>query len=213
MSGSQSSSSSQSWFGIFGQGILSKRIKSKRVLFLVRLVFFFLFFYLLWYFLSPFYNQILAPLSEQIIKLSEKGGVHITNSLQVQGKYIFVHDVTSENNPEQTIRVRTNLVHFDLVLLFALIWAVPHINIKKRIKIFLLGFAILFVLHLFKIFIFVKNEYAPHIKVNDLPYWSPFQQKAYRYLNDFILLIVNQFFPVLIWSLLYWKYWWIRQVR
>jgi hypothetical protein len=196
--------------GIFGQGILSKRIKSKRVLFLVRLIFFFGLFYLLWFFLSPLYNQVLAPFSEEIIKLSEKGGVHITNSLQVQGKYIFVHHVASEENPEQTIRVRTNVVHFDMVLLFALIWAVPHINLRKRIKIFLLGFAILFVLHLFKIFIFVKNEYAPHIKVDDLPYWSPIQQKAYRYLNDFILLVVNQIFPVLIWGLLYWRYWWIR---
>jgi hypothetical protein len=213
MSGSRSSSSLPSWSGIFGQGILSKRIKSKRVLFLVRLVFFFGFFYFLWYFLSPLYDQVLAPLSEQIIKLSEKGGVHITNSLQVQGKYIFVHHVASEENPEQTIRVRTNVVHFDLVFLFALIWAVPHVILKKRMKIFLLSFLIVFVLHLFKIFIFVKSDYALHIKVDGVSYWSPFQQKAYRYLNDFILLVVNQIFPVLIWGLLYWKYWWIRQVR
>jgi hypothetical protein len=162
----------------------------------------------LWYFLSPLYNHILATPSVLLLKLSEIGGEHITNSMQVQGKYIFVHHVASEKNPETSVRVRTNVVHFDMVLLFALIWAVPHISWKKRAKIFLFGFAIIFVLHLFKIFIFVKREYALHIKVEGLPYWSPFQKQVYYYLGDFILLIFNQIFPILIWSLLYWKYWW-----
>jgi hypothetical protein len=167
----------------------------------------------LWYFLSPLYNQILAPLSTQILKLSEIGGVHITNSMQVEGKYIFVHHIASEKNPERSVRIRTNVVHFDMVLLFALIWAVPQVTLKRRMKIFLLGILILFVLHLFKIFIFVKSDYALHIKVDGVSYWSPLQQKVYRYLNDFILLVVNQIFPVLIWGLLYWRYWWIPQAH
>lgn len=133
--------------------------------------------------------------------------------MQVQGKYIFVHNVISEKNPELSVRVKASVVHFDMVLLFALIWAVPNINWKKRMKIFLLGFAIIFVLHLFKIFVFVKREYAPHIKVDGLPYWSPFQQNVYNYLSDFIMLVVNQIFPVLIWSLLYWHYWWGKRFR
>ena len=128
--------------------------------------------------------------------------------MEVQGKYIFVHNVISEKNPKLSVRVKASLIHFDMVLLFALIWAVPNINWKKRMKIFLLGFAIIFVIHLVKIFIFIKCEYAPHIKVDGLPYWSPFQRKVYNYLSDFIILVVNQIFPVLIWSLLYWKYWW-----
>ena len=213
MCGSRSSSSSPSLSGIFGQGILSGRIKSPKVLFLIRLVFFFLLFYTLWYFLSPVYNQILAPVSVQILKLSEIGGKHITNSMQVEEKYIFVHHVASEKYPERAVRVRTNVVHFDMVLLFALIWAVPHINWKKRMKIFLLGFAIIFVLHLFKIFVFVKREYALHIKVGGVPYWSPTQKKAYYYLGDFILLVVNQIFPILLWSLLYVKYWWGKRLK
>lgn len=121
MSGSQSSSSSLSLSGIFGQGILSGRIKSKKILFLIRLVFFFLLFYILWYLLSPVYNRILATPSLQILKLSEIGGEHITNSMQVEEKYIFVHHVASEKKPELAVRVRTNVVHFDMVLLFALI--------------------------------------------------------------------------------------------
>jgi hypothetical protein len=213
MPGSRSSSSSPSWSGIFGRGILSGKIKSKKALFLIRLVFFFLLFYCLWYLLSPVYNHILAPFSLQILKLSEIGGTHITNSMQVEAKYVFVHHVGSELNPELTVRIRTNVVHFDMVLLFALIWAVPKVKFKKRMRIFLLGFAIIFVLHLFKLFVFVKQDYALHIEVDGVPYWSPFQQRVYCYLNDFILLIVNQIFPVLIWSLLYIKYWWKKGQR
>ena len=213
MSGNRSSSFSPSLSGIFGQGILSGRIKSKKILFLIRLVFFFLLFYILWYLLSPVYNQILAPVSVQILKLSEIGGEHITNSMKVKEKYIFVHHVASEKNPELAVRIRTNVVHFDMVLLFALIWAVPGINWKKRFKIFLLGFALIFVLHLFKIFVCVKGEYSRNIEVAGVPYWSPFQQKAYYYLGDFILLVVNQIFPILIWSLLYVKFWWDKRLK
>ena len=192
---------------------MSKRVKSARLLFLIRLVFFFLLFYTLWYFLSPVYNHILAPVSVRILKLSEIGGQHITNSMEVHKKHIFLHHVASETNPELAVRIKTSGVHFDMVLLFALIWAVPHVKLKRRMKIFLLGCAIVFVLHLFKIFVFVKYDYAQHIEVDGLAYWSPFQQKVYCYLNDFILLIVNQIFPVLIWSLLYVKHWWKGGLR
>jgi len=128
--------------------------------------------------------------------------------MQVQGKIIVVQNVASENNPENTITVKTNVVHFDMVLLFALIWAVPDIPLKRRKKIFLWGFGIIFALHLVKIFIFVKHSYSLHIQVGGLPYCSPFMKRTYYYLNHFILLVVNQIFPVLIWSLLYWRYWW-----
>ena len=213
MSGSRSSLSSPSSSGIFGRGILSGRIKSKKVLFLIRLVFFFLLFYVLWYLLAPAYNHILAVPSVLILKLSEIGGTHITNSMQVQGKYIFVHHVASEKNPDLAVRLRSRVIHFDMVLLFALIFAVPGITPKKRLRIFLLGFAIIFALHLFKIFVFAKGEYSRNIKVDGVPYWSSFQQYAYRYVGDFILLVANQIFPILIWSLLYVKYWWGKGLR
>ena len=192
---------------------MSGRIKSKKVLFLVRLIFFFSLFYLLWYFLSPLYNHILATPSVLTLKASEIGSKHLTTSTQVQGKYIFVHHVASKENPELSIRVHANVVHFDMVLLFALIWAVPGIKWKKRMKILLLGFAIVFVLHLIKILIFVKYEYAIHMKVGGIHLWSPAEQKGYRYVKDFILLIVNQIFPILIWSLLYVKYWWGKKLK
>ena len=102
---------------------------------------------------------------------------------------------------------------FGYALIFALIFAVPHISPKKRLRIFLLGFGIIFVLHLFKIFVFVKGEYSRNIKVGGVPYWSTSQQYAYRYLGDFILLVANQILPILIWSLLYVKYWWDKRTR
>jgi hypothetical protein len=191
---------------------LSGRIKSKRTLFLIRLVFFFLLFYVLWYFLSPVYNHILAVPSTAVLKLSEIGGKRITYSMQAEGRYIFVHHAASVKNPDLTVRIRSRVLHFDMVLLFALIWAVPNIHWKKRMRIFLLGFAILFGLHLFKIFVFVKREYSMNIRVDGVPYWSPFQTRAYYYLGDFIVLVANQIFPILIWSLLYVKYWWGKRL-
>ena len=208
MSGSRSSSSSPSLSGIFGRGILSGRIKSKRALFLLRLIFFFLLFYSLWYVLCPVYNRVLAPVAVQMLKLSEIGGVPITVSSEVKGERILVSAVQAATNPDVTVKVKGKMVHFDMVLLFALIWAVPHIKWKKRVRIFLLGFAIIFVLHQFKIFIYVKREYCLNVSVGDALYGSPFQKQVYRYTHNFLLMVSNQVLPILIWSLLYVKYWW-----
>ena len=210
MSGSRSSSSSPSWSGIFGQGILSKRVKSAKLLFLIRLVFFFAFFYLLWYYLSPFYNIILAGVSEEVIQFSETGKLKITESVEGVEKWIWVYHIPKDSAP---IKYRGNLVHFDMVLLFALIWAVPNIDFKKRLKLFLLGIFIIFGVHVIKIFVYVKHEYAQHIKLDDVRYFSPFQRAVYWNLKEFFLRVGNQLMPILVWSLLYVKHWWKKGQR
>jgi hypothetical protein len=189
-------------------------------LFLLRLVCFFLFFYALWYFLSPLYNRVLAPPSELLVKLSEIKGEHITKAIQGKGQYISVRYVVPERSQDLAVQPRSSALqfrskelHFWMVFLFALIWAVPAISWRKRLKIFLLGFVIIFGLHVFEIFVLVKREYSLNITVGGVPYWSPAQQKIYYYLGDFIVLILNQVSPVVIWSLLYWKYWWTRSAR
>jgi hypothetical protein len=184
---------------------LSKKIKSKKILFLIRLVLFFAFFYLLWYHLSPFYNQVLALVSEEILQISESSELKITKDVIAVGKQLQVY-LIPEGSP--VVELEGNLVHFDMVLLFALIWAVPQVSIKKRMKIFLLGFLIIFGLHWFKIFVFFKQYYSDHIQLDGVSYWSPFQRKVYLYLSTFIFGIMNQIFPVIIWSLLYVPYWW-----
>ena len=78
---------------------------------MIRLILFFLLFYLLWFFLAPVYNHVLAFPSVLILKLSEIGRTHITISMQVEGKYIFVHHVASEKNPDASQFARSNIGH------------------------------------------------------------------------------------------------------
>jgi hypothetical protein len=180
-------------------------VKSARLLFLIRLVFFFAFFYLLWYYLSPFYNKILAFVSEEVIQFSEIGKLKLTESVKGIENQIWVYHIAKDSSP---IKYKGNGVHFDMVLLFALIWAVPNINFEKRLKFFLLGIFIIFGVHVIKIFVYVKHEYAQHIQLDEVLYFSPFQRAVYRNFKDFFLRVGNQLMPILIWSLLYWKYWW-----
>ena len=179
-------------------------------MFLIRLVFFFGFFYLLWYYLSPFYNDILSGVSEKIIQLSEIGELKITESVIGMEKQIWVYHIPKDSPP---IKYQARFVHFDMVLLFALIWAVPNINFKKRLNLFLLGIFIIFGVHVIKIFVYVKHEYAQHIELDEVRYFSPFQRAVYLNLKEFFLRVGNQLMPILIWSLLYVKHWWTRQVR
>lgn len=181
---------------------------STRFIFLARLLVFFLIFYFAWHMLTPLYNRALAPAALLLVKASEIGGLHLTRSLQPEGEYIFVQHLASVENPESAVRIKTRVIHFDLVLLSALIWTVPKVSRKKRVKILLAGLAILFPLHLVKILLFVKHEYSLHIQIDGVQYWSPFLRSTYKYLADFIVLIANQVVPVVIWSLLYVNLWW-----
>lgn len=173
---------------------------------MVRFVFFFGLFYLLWHYLSPVYNQILAPLSEQIIKVTETEERPVTASFEAAGKKILVHVIASRNS--RVVTVKANGVHFDMVFLLALIWAVPNINLKRRAKIVLWGSGIVLVLHLAKIFVFVKHCYCVFLVVGDVPYCTPIQKGIYGHTATFVHLVVNQISAVLIWGLLYAKYWW-----
>jgi hypothetical protein len=145
-----------------------------------------------------------------MIRFSETGQLKITQSIIAVEKDILVYRNTVGGS---LTTIRGNDVHFDVVLLFALISAVPHVNRKRRMKIFLLGFAIVFILHLLKIFIFVKTDYSLSLTIGGVPYSSPFERKAYQYLRGFIYLVVNQILPVVIWSLLYAKYWWRKALK
>jgi hypothetical protein len=175
---------------------------------LVRFIVFFGLFYLLWYYLSPVYNQILAPLSEQIIKLTETKDRPVTVSFEAVGKKILVYNIASRNSP--VVTVKGNVVHFDMVFLLALIWAVSNVNLKRRAKIVLWGLGIVLVLHLIKIFVTVKFSYCLTLVFRGVPYCTPIQKQIYGYTTNFVHVVVNQISAVLIWGLLYWRYWWIR---
>jgi hypothetical protein len=175
------------------------------------LIFFFPLFYAAWYLLTPAYNQILAPPACLVLRLSEITGITLTQSLEPKGEHIFVHHAASEKNPDLTVRVWARVVHFDLVLLFALIWAVPNVDRSRRIKLLLIGLALLFPLHLLKILILVKHEYSMRVQVGGVYYWSTSGRMVYQYLTGFIIVVANQVLPLLIWGALYAKYWWKRE--
>ncbi len=149
-------------------------------------------------------------MSEEIIQFSETGKLQITESVKGVEKGIWVYHIPKGSPP---IKYEGDLVHFDMVLLFALIWAVPNINFKKRLKIFLLGIIIIFGVHVIKIFVYAKHEYAQHIKLDEVRYFSSFERVVYRKLKDFFLRVGNQLMPILVWSLLYIKQWWVKQAH
>ena len=187
---------------------MSGRVRSVKILFLIRVVLFFAFFYLLWYYLSPFYNGILTGVSGQVVRLSETGGLKVTRSIVGVEKEIWIYHIAAGS---PVTKYRGDLVHFDMVLLFALIWAVPNVNVKKRLKIFLLGGLIIYGVHVVKLFVYVKHTYASYLIVHGTYYFTPLQKAVYGSLKAFFIKVGNQAIPVLIWSLLYVNHWWIKR--
>lgn len=97
-------------------------------------------------------------------------------------------------------------VHFDLVLLLTLIFAVPKIKVKTRLKILLWGILLSVFIHLFKIVVIVKDGYATSFVFKGTPYYSSFERAIYGFGRSFFTRMGNQLVPVLIWSVLYIKF-------
>ena len=104
-------------------------------------------------------------------------------------------------------------VHFDSVLLLTLIFAVPQIKFKIRIKILLWGIFLSVLVHLFKIVVIVKDGYAHLFVIKGTPYYSSFETAIYGFGRGFFTRLGNQFVPVLIWSILYIKFAGIKIVK
>lgn len=102
-------------------------------------------------------------------------------------------------------------VGYNTVLLFALIMAVPDVRHKLRLKILLLGMAILFLTHILMILAAIFNYYGS-LDINGKPFysWQLIRQSLY-YAERLATRLNGEVPPVLIWAGLFFYYIWHQQ--
>ncbi len=186
-------------------------LKSKWLLFLARFLIFFAFFYFLWYFSTPVYNQFLAALSKKLLPFTESSRLTVT--VIPEGRTIGIYHVLSYEPGGSSLGLDAMKVHFDLVLLLTLIFAVPKIKVKTRLKILLWGILLSVLVHMLKIVVIVKDGYASAFVFKGTPYYSSFERGIYAFGRGFFTRLGNQLVPLLIWSVLYVKFVGVKIIR
>lgn len=97
---------------------------------------------------------------------------------------------------------------FNFVPLLALILAVPDVRPKLRLKILLIGMALIFPFHVFRLVLLMLNYYGQHMQTSEGPAY-PFLYRKGLYYADLIIIRLDGYLTALtIWFGLMFYYKW-----
>ena len=151
MSGTRSSSSGRSSSGISGRAKSKRRIKSTRLLFILRFIVFFAAAFVLWKVTTPAQNKLLTFFSEGVVRIFDHH--EFTRSMRASGNDILVSFQPSQDN--QPLVINSVKITYNISFLIALLMAVPGIAWKQRCKILVIGIVILFFIQIVRVNIIV----------------------------------------------------------
>ena len=160
---------------------------------------FFILIALVWPFVTPIYNALIVGIARPVFSLVERPDVTVA---EAQGGSIFIYrDEPGMRNPAP-FSDYSHYVYFGLVPLLALFLATPNLGIWKRVQLVLIGFALLAFFHVLYL---VGSVELTYVFVG----CSEVGVMAYRFLDwmQVLLRILWEVSPVIIWTLLTFKYW------
>ena len=182
-----------------------KAKSSNSWLFPLRFIFFFALAYGIWILTAPIGTRIIADIGGGIVLLLDREGY--TNDIKAMDEYIIIDHKHDKDDKPLTVEYKG--FTFNTVLLAALIMAVPRVNYKLRLKIMLIGLAILFPVQVFKFVIYVFNYYCQNMRRKSGAFIYPaYIHHSIGYADKTMWRIDGQIIPVVIWGALYYYYKW-----
>lgn len=158
----------------------------------------------LWVVTTPAVTTALTFVSEKVVLLLDGRG--LTLGMESQGKNIILHYQPTPDGKPHLMNYRN--ISFGTVFLLALIMAVPKVNNRLRLKILVIGYALLFGVQVVRLVVYVFNYYGQNMTVNDQSLYPPFRRKAIFFTDRTLARLDAQLIPVIIWSGLYFYYLW-----
>lgn len=182
-----------------------KAKNSNSWLFPFRFIIFFAAAYLVWHFSAPVATRIFSDIAGGIIMVLDRADY--TNDIKAKDEYIIIdHKHDKDDKP---LALEYKGFTFNTVLLAALIMAVPRVNYKLRLKIMIIGLAILFPIQVFKFVIYVFNYYCQNMRRKSGAFIYPaYIHHSIGYADKTMWRIDGQIIPVVIWGGLYYYYKW-----
>jgi hypothetical protein len=130
----------------------------------------------------------------------------ITQSIRAEGENILVYFAASPDGEPLSFGYRR--FSYGLVLLLALILAVPDVEMRMRLKILLIGLSVIYALQVIRLAAMVLNHYSQHVGYQGEPIYPFLYRKVLHYFNKMMLRLEGHLIPVAIWAGLYLYYKW-----
>jgi hypothetical protein len=167
-------------------------------------VVYFLAAFLLWIGTTPVCNNILAFCGEKVVMIFDS--YDITKSISTSGKTIIVKYEPSPDGKPHLINSRN--ITFNVVFLLALIMAVPDVHYRLRLKILLLGIALLFPVQVLRLSTYILNYYGQHMLMDGNSLYPIVWRKALFFGDLTLTRLDSMLIPVIIWAGLFFYYKW-----
>ncbi len=160
---------------------------------------FFVLIALIWPLVTPVYNALIVGIARPVFSLVERPDV---TAVKAQGGSIFIYRDEPGMREPAPFSDYSRYVYFGLVPLLALFLATPNLGRWKRAQLTLMGFALLASFHVIYL---VGSVELTYVFVG----CSEVGAVAYRFLDwmQVLLRILWEVSPVIIWTLLTFKYW------
>jgi uncharacterized membrane protein YecN with MAPEG domain len=176
--------------------------KSLKLL-LLRGLFFLIIGLMLWIYLQPSYSKLLASVSQKLHSWFLVDGKEKT-WIRVQGNmilYIPQGLISSEkkNIPVGMKDVRS--IHYNSVILFALILFSPGLGIRKRTWVLVAGMVLLFLTQVITVLVQAKFSYVFQLGEYGGIHYGAWERNVSAFLKQFFELIGRFSFPFAIWML------------
>jgi hypothetical protein len=173
--------------------------------FILRFMAAFVLVYIIWHLTGPICNVLFTFVGGNIVMALDRADY--TRSVDPVGRYIVVDYRPTKDGKPLTLEYKG--FTFSAVFLVALIMAVPNVNYKLRLKILILGLAILFPLQIFKFVVYIFNYYCQNMRRRDGTFIYPaYLHHALGYADRIMWRIDGQVIPVMIWAGLFYYYKW-----
>jgi hypothetical protein len=157
----------------------------------------------LWIFFRPFYSKLLISVSQEMLSWIQGEGKEKT-SLRLEGDmivYIPVGLISGDKKSVLAGKRDVRDIHYNSVILFALILFSPGLGLRKRGRALLAGLALLFLTQVLTVLVQTKFMYAYQLGEYSRAHYGAWDRNIYAFLKQFFELIGRFAFPFAIWML------------
>lgn len=158
---------------------------------------------ILWVYLQPSYSKLLVSVSQEMFSWLLGEGREQT-SIRLQGNMILYIPLglisgERENIPVWMRDVRG--IHYNSVILFALILFSPGLGFRKRGWVLMAGLVLLFLMQVLTVFVQAKFIYVFQLGEYSRAHYGAWDRNVCAFLKQFFELIGRFSFPFAIWML------------
>lgn len=158
---------------------------------------------ILWIYLQPSCSKILVSVSQELVSWLEKKGREGTSIRLQENMIVYIPSGLMPGGEKIGVAGQRDVreIHYNSVILFALILFSPGLALRKRVWVLGVGMILLFLTQVLTVLVQVKFMYVFQLGEYSRAHYGAWDRNIWAFLKQFFELIGRFAFPFAIWIL------------